>query len=248
VRISGWKLFLFSLFCFLGVAGSDLVAEESTKVEATHKAEPSPTASADASKSVPASAHSASAEDSESEEGRENSCVSGAALEDLSKQRAAIEAREKDLAAREAELRSMEQGIGEELKKLTLAREEFVKLNDLRKKENQQKVAKIVETVESMSPKSAAALFATLDDALAVTAMEQISTPKLAKIMNLMEPGRSTRLTELLAGVVRARSAGDVSNRNLASRDVEGPAVKSVKGGEKNDGQSNSKNSGGKTR
>jgi flagellar motility protein MotE (MotC chaperone) len=238
---NGFRILLLSLACFFGVTGSNLVAEENVK------GVPSPTPAPSAAESVPTPKEHAAANEDE-DEARDGSCVSGAALEDLSKQRTNLEAREKELANRENELRSMEQGIREELKKLTLAREEIVKLNELRKKENQEKVTKIVETVESMSPKAAAALFGTLDDALAVTAMERISTAKLAKIMNVMEPGRSTRLTELLAGVVRARSAGDISSRQLASRDAEGPAVKSAKGGEKNDGQSESKNSGGKKR
>jgi len=56
-----------------------------------------------------------------------------------------------------------------------------------------------VETVEKMSPKNAAKLLASIDERLAVTAMQRINTPTLAKIMNSMEPQKLSQLTELMA-------------------------------------------------
>ena len=167
-----------------------------------------------------------------------NACVAGAsAIEDLNRQREKLQAREKELTAKEAELKSLEKAVKEEFTKLDDARTEFAKAGELKKKENEEKVAKVVETLETMGPKPASAILASLDDALAITAMQRMSTPKLAKILNIMETGRSSHLTELLAGVVRVRGAELNSSRLSTSSGVAATAKMSTKGGEKNDGK-----------
>ncbi len=155
-------------------------------------------------------------------------CVTGAALEDLSAARERLAAKERELAQKEAELKAFETAVKKEFSRIEQARQDLAGVETLKKKENEEKVAKIVETLETMSPKASASLIATLDDALAVTALQRMATPKLAKVMNLLDPGRSSRLTELMAGVVRARS------NETASRDVAGlPNRSSAKGGDR---------------
>lgn len=228
MRIRGHSLFWLSLLSFAGAAFSTVVTDVNANSAVSEKGEKSPESEDPAS---------------------ENACVTGAAIEDLSRQRERLEAKEKELKEKETELKALEQEVREELKKIESARSDLAKVDELKKKENEEKVAKIVETVESMSPKPAAALMASLDDALAVTAMQRLATPKLAKILNVMEPGRSSRLTELLAGVVRARgTAGGSSSRNPASIGAEGSQKASAKGGENHDGQNEQRISGGQER
>ena len=131
--------------------------------------------------------------------------VDQTALEDLKKRRSELEKKNKELAERETELKSRERAVEEQIKKMEEVRDQITKGDDLKKKENQEKIAKIVETIESMSPKAAANLIASIDETLAIAAITQVSTPKLAKMMNIMEPARAFRLTELLAGVTRAK-------------------------------------------
>lgn len=148
----------------------------------------------------------------------ENSaCVSGPAIDDLRQLKERLDSREKELKDKESELRALEQSVHEQMKKLDEAGADLSKKEELKIQENEQKVAKIIDTVENMSPKPAAALISSLNEELAVMAMQRLATQKLAKIMNVMEPKRSSRLTELLAGV-------EQPHRNLAS-----------KGGEKHD-------------
>ncbi|MGZ6369642.1 MAG: hypothetical protein ACXWPM_02795, partial [Bdellovibrionota bacterium] len=66
--------------------------------------------------------------------------------------------------------------------------------------------------------------------------MGRMDTTKLAKVMNIMEPSRSARLTELLAGVARARRIVPPITPavNTTSNDVANP---SAKGGERDNGQ-----------
>lgn len=146
-----------------------------------------------------------------------HSCVSGPAIDDLRQLKERLDAREKELKDKESDLRALEQSVHEQMKKLDEAGASLTKQEELRTQENEQKVAKIIDTVENMSPKPAAALISTLNEELAVMAMQRLATQKLAKIMNVMEPKRSSRLTELLAGV-------EQPHRGLAS-----------KGGEKHD-------------
>jgi hypothetical protein len=62
--------------------------------------------------------------------------------------------------------------------------------------------------------------------------MGRMSTVKLAKVMSNLDPERSTRLTELMAGVVRAKRAvpAPASIASTASNDV--AATAAMKGGE----------------
>jgi hypothetical protein len=92
-----------------------------------------------------------------------------------------------------------------------------------------------------MSPKAAAEVLAELDEALAVSAINRMETVKLAKIMNKMEAGKSSRLSEILAGVVRARKG---ISAPAASHDADVTTEKSAKGGDKNDGQNEQQLSG----
>ncbi|MEK6578213.1 MAG: hypothetical protein AABZ55_03220 [Bdellovibrionota bacterium] len=164
-------------------------------------------------------------------------CIaSSSAVEDIQKRKQELEAKQKDLANRESEIKARELALFEEIKKLERMREQIAGIDQARKAENDTRVKKVVETLETMSPKAASVLLGGLDEMLAVAAMAQISTGRLAKILNIMEPGRSSRLTELLAGVVRARGQSASQAVANASIDVSETANKSIKGGEKNDG------------
>jgi len=170
--------------------------------------------------------------------GNSDGCLPDAnVVADLRRRKEELEQKQKELVAKETELKAKEQALNEEFKKIDLVREDISKVDGARKKENDEKVNKLVETFETMSPKAAALLVASVDESLAVAAMAKMSTPKLAKIMNVMEPKRSSRLTELLAGVVRARipaqSKGSSSDDEAVTTPAAKTAAESTKGGEK---------------
>lgn len=156
-----------------------------------------------------------------------------AAIEDLRKGRAENEAKAKELASKEADLKVREQALTLEIHKLEDLRDEISKTQDVQKKAHAEKVAKLVETFLTMSPKAAAKILSTLDDDLAVDAMTQMDTQRLAKIMNLIEPARSSQLSELMAGVVRAKTSPPLETEGTASRGAAGTTSLSEKGGEK---------------
>lgn len=166
-----------------------------------------------------------------------NSCLSDpVVLDEISKKRQELDARQKDLQSKEAELKARETAINDELKKLQDMRDEITKIDTSRRQENQEKVAKVIETLQSMSPKASAQLLTTLDDALSVSVISQMDTVKLSKIMNIMDPKRASKLTELLAGVVRARTASnDAAETTAAQADIAPRAIASKKGEQAND-------------
>jgi flagellar motility protein MotE (MotC chaperone) len=120
-------------------------------------------------------------------------------VSDLEKRESVLNEKEKTLAAKEADLKAREAAIGDEVKKLDQMRKDIQGLKAQRRQKNEEQVAKLIETVEKMSPKSAAPLLAKVDEDLAVATMQGLSTDKLAKIMANMDINRSIRLSELLA-------------------------------------------------
>jgi flagellar motility protein MotE (MotC chaperone) len=161
-------------------------------------------------------------------------------LEEIRSQREGIAKAQKELAAKEQELKDREKAMAEELKKVEAIRDEINKTDELRKKENEEKVAKVIETLGTMSPKASAKMLAELDDALAVEVLVKMDTSKLAKIMNLLEPKRASALTEMLAGVTRAKAA-NAQHLSMAADPVTGRdgvrTTSNQKGGENYDGQ-----------
>jgi flagellar motility protein MotE (MotC chaperone) len=130
----------------------------------------------------------------------EPSCIPAQALADLNQRRKTLDEREAALQARDQELAAREKAIEERIKQLQAFRDEASKMGAAKKKESEEKIARTVELLESMNPKAASQLVASSDEHLAVEAISRMSAAKLSKIMNIMEPKRSVRLMELLAG------------------------------------------------
>jgi len=236
-------------------SGKDAVAKSAEGAEGEHGAlaEGSPESNKDARK--PAAATEDFQEPStfsNAEPPADGSLPSPTAIADVKKQREMLGRREKELESREEELKKKEQAIASELAKLEELRNGISRLDETRRKENEEKVAKLVETLETMSPKAASQLIAGIDEALAVSAITKMTTPKLAKIMNIMDPTKSSRLTELMSGVITSRKgANSGAGRGVASAPDSGSSAPKEslkpasnvsknlpeKGGEKNDGK-----------
>jgi hypothetical protein len=78
------------------------------------------------------------------------------AVEDMKRTKLELDSKGKELASRETELKAKEKALEEELKKLENLRDEIAMLESLSKKNQEEKVSKLVETFETMSPKAAA--------------------------------------------------------------------------------------------
>ena len=155
------------------------------------------------------------------------------AISDIQRIRQELNEKQKELEKKEAELAAKEKALQEEILKIDELRAEIGKTSGASAQAENEKLTKLVETFETMSPKSAAQVVAHLDEKLATKALAQLSSIKLGKILSALDPVRSARLTESLAGVVRAK-------KSTTSDDVAETAI--PKGGKTNDGNINKSN------
>jgi flagellar motility protein MotE (MotC chaperone) len=119
-------------------------------------------------------------------------------LKDIEDKKAALEDKEQYLAEREAELEQREKAITEKLNELRAVRDEIAGIQGEKKEKRGERISKLVETFEKMSPTAAAGLIARLDERLAVDTLEQIQSPRLAKILGKMPAEKSSALTQYL--------------------------------------------------
>ena len=86
----------------------------------------------------------------------------------------------------------------------------------------EEQVTKLIETFESMSPKSAAQVMNGVDDELAVMALGKLSATKAGKILANLKPEKSSHLSELMAYGQKTKgkesSHGESENRTPASK------------------------------
>lgn len=150
------------------------------------------------------------------------------AIEDMKKVREELVAKQKELEKRETELAAKEQALQDQLKQIESVRDEIKQAQSLGSAADETKIAKLVETFEGMSPKAAAAVLAGVDEGLATQALMRLSSPKTGKILAAMDSAKAAKITELLAGVARAK-------KTTPTRDV-AEATNLKKGGTNNDG------------
>lgn len=141
-----------------------------------------------------------------------------AAIEDIRKAREEIETKQRELAAKEADLKAKEQALSEEIKKLGQLRDLITKTQAAQKKESEEKVGRLVETLLAMSAKAASRLLGSLDENLAVAVMSQMETQRLGKILNVMETRKSAHLSELMAGILRKKELAQRDKVNAGPR------------------------------
>lgn len=118
---------------------------------------------------------------------------------------AAVNRKEKELEAREEELRVREERLIElkkdiearitELNKLHKDMEGFVKKID---EVNDSRVKRLVKIYESMNPEEAATRFEKLSEGMAVMILSSMNEKKAAKILGLVDVDRSVKLSQLL--------------------------------------------------
>ena len=152
------------------------------------------------------------------------------AVEDLRKSKEELSKRTQELNLRENELKNREQVLTEELKKLQGLREQVSNEQKQKDQIHQERVEKVMSTLNVMTPKSASKVLAELDSELATEIMFQMNTERLAKLMNLIEPKRASELSERLAGLARAKNRSDSS----VSMDTAVAKEWEWKGGERN--------------
>lgn len=132
---------------------------------------------------------------------REDQCLADpAVVGDLKAQRELLLKRNQEFEKREEELKARESAVAEQIARLEVLRKEVIGLEDTQRAANEERVAKMVAAVEKMSPKNAAQMIGQMEEPIAVDTMSRLSVEKLAKVMNSMEPAKSSRLSMLMTG------------------------------------------------
>ena len=131
---------------------------------------------------------------------KSNECLaSEEVIQDLEAREKKLKEREDSLGEKEKAMAAQESAIKEELAKLESARNEIQGVHAKALADREEKVSKLMETLESMSPKSAAAVINGVDDELAVTALSRLTSVKAGKVLANLKPDKSSKLSELMA-------------------------------------------------
>ncbi len=143
-------------------------------------------------------------------------------IKDLENREKKIKQKEESLAEKEKELAAQQVAIKEEMNKLELRQGEIQSTKAKELASNEEKVSKLIETLETMSPKSAANVIGGVDEELAVMALSRLTSVKAGKILSSLKNDKSSRLSELMAyGKVntgKEKSHGESTERNPASK------------------------------
>jgi len=151
-----------------------------------------------------------------------NQCVaSDEALRDIAQKKKEIEDREKKIAEQLLEITEKEKIIEQQIKQLEDLKKEISIVQAESDSKAEEKINKLVETMEKMSPKKASELLSSLNNKLAVEGMMRLSADKLAKVMNLMDVKRSSQLSELLT---RIKETKKTTHKEGVKNDSRNPA------------------------
>lgn len=123
---------------------------------------------------------------------------------------AALNKREAELKLREEEIATKEKAILDQVSKIEEAQKKFEIAKAQISAEKSAELQKLVEALDKMSPKAAAPILARTDEGLVIEALKRLQPEKVAKVLSAMEPEKSSRLSEGLAGF-RKSPSGDGS-------------------------------------
>lgn len=143
-------------------------------------------------------------------------------IRDLESREKKIKQREEALVEKEKELAAQKVAIKEEMNKLEIRQGEIQSTRAKELAANEEKVSKLIETLETMSPKAAAAVLGGVDEELAVTALSRLTSVKAGKILSNLKNDKSSKLSEMMAygkvNVGKEKTRGESTERNPASK------------------------------
>ncbi len=143
-------------------------------------------------------------------------------IRDLENREKKIKQKEEALVEKEKELAAQQVAIKEEMNKLEIRQGEIQSARSKELAANEEKVSKLIETLESMSPKAAAGVLGGVDEELAVVALSRLTSVKGGKILSNLKNDKSSRLSELMAygklNTGKEKPRGESTERNPASK------------------------------
>lgn len=120
-------------------------------------------------------------------------------LQELAVRRKALEGRERKLNQRAVLLKAAEQRLVEKQDDLKKIRLEIKSLLNIKEKEEEERLKRLVAIYSNMKPKDAAKIFNELDMTVLLDVMQSMKERKIAPIVAAMEADRARKLTKQLA-------------------------------------------------
>ena len=120
-------------------------------------------------------------------------------LEDLAERRAALDARERDLAMREQLMGVTEKRVAERVAELKDLETRLNALLAQRDEQEEVQLASLVKTYEAMKPADAAKIFNKLDRTVLLNVASRMKPAKIGAVLAAMDPARAQDLTVMLA-------------------------------------------------
>lgn len=120
-------------------------------------------------------------------------------LEDLAERRAALDARERELAMREQLMNVTEKRVAERVSELKDLETRLTVLLTQRDEQEEMQLASLVKTYEAMKPADAAKIFNKLDRTVLLNVASRMKPAKIGAVMAAMDPARAQDLTVMLA-------------------------------------------------
>lgn len=120
-------------------------------------------------------------------------------FKDLSKRRAELQSKERELTTREALLRAAEQELDRKYQELTQLRDQIEGLLEQQSEEEKARIQSLVKIYETMKPKDAARIFDTLDLDILAAVTAEMSERRLSPILAAMNAERARTVTTILA-------------------------------------------------
>lgn len=120
-------------------------------------------------------------------------------FEDLAKRRKDIEAKEKELAMREALLKTASSELEQKYQELNTLKADIQELLKKQTEQEDQRIASLVKIYEGMKAKDAARIFDSLDMDVLLQVVTKMSERKSAPIIAAMSPDRARNVTIMLA-------------------------------------------------
>ncbi len=130
-------------------------------------------------------------------------------LRSLSDRRQQLDARESALETREQTAAAAEARLNDQIAELKKVETNVQKLLDSVSNKNDERMAALVKTYETMKPKEAASIFNAMDDKVLVDLAKSMKATNLAPILAAMDTRRAEALTRMLAALAKPPASLD---------------------------------------
>lgn len=132
-------------------------------------------------------------------------------LQSLSKRRAELDQRERNLSESAALLKAAEQEVDRKLSELNSLKREIEELIGTQEQVEGDRITSLVKIYEAMKPKEAATIFNTLDEDVLLSVVSRMNERRLSPILASMDPEKARMVTIRLAEQRQLPEAVDTS-------------------------------------